>query len=294
MEKKDILVFKKLIDYYYHSTVCYGDVIFILKNVVNDIILSVDKSNKIYPNSILHLDQDIIDLPLNEYFRYYGNDYIYGHQIFCSQFSTIDIKNFYFSQDEKDNGKQTVIFTTKGNVIYELDDGNDTLECNFLPIQAFVIDELTRRNIEKEEFFSIIISFGIAETNIDKLLNSLDSLIIYKKEYYRLVNKLPFYNKFDYTKLYFKEFEDYLNKIVEKEYCITVDNYISTNILSILKKETNMTLDYHSIESKILNCRFRKDITPDIIKKNIQKMVSKDYITYDNNILIYICYTVPP
>lgn len=257
------------------------------KTIIDNIITIIEDKNTsdhinmlINPYKVFHFTKGIWDYPLNnEYFRISN----YNLRVFKEELNAINM----FTE----NNKSQIVFGTKGKIIIELDDGNKKCLCEFIPVQAIIINYLlSDENINEETLDNILKTLNINYK--EYIINSLSDLIkiniVDGKNVYELVEELPYSGKMNFANKYFITTVD-TDKIVEKELAHTTYELCASNIIHYIKQNENKELNDIFEYTKNEISRF-KVINMEEFKKYIEILETKDYIECNDNKYKYLVY----
>lgn len=251
----------------------------IIKMMLDDIKQSKKISNIIKPNNLYHFTMGIWDFPMdNNYFSVEdGNKY---QMIpFREEINVINVLN---ENCKKDN----LLFSTKGKITMELSDENHKLTCDFLPIQAFVIQYLLNKNkITNKNLQKLCIEANVK--NYLQVIKTLSDLVVKRKYTYYLIKKLPKYNYKNYAELYFSENAKIIENKINDEITMSLKEILESNIISIVKKQENNTIEKNNLV-KLLNDHIKViNFTNNDINNCIDNLVKRDYLIKTENIITY-------
>ncbi|ADO67330.1 hypothetical protein crov297 [Cafeteria roenbergensis virus] len=259
------------------------DYLNIISSMLEDIIQTKQINMLILPHQAFHFSRGLWDFPMdkNYFSEKHFNTLPFGEELNALFINQNDIR------------KELIVFSTKGSVILELQDQNGTLIGTFLPIQAMIIKVLLEEdNVSVKVINNICTKTGIEQTQKTKIFNTLADLIVINntEQTISLKETLPYYNKKNFAELFFIETTLVENKITY-DIILSFNEYIKSNVCSILKQQPNMTMSIIELE-QILKKSIKKYHTFDHneFTKIINSMIKYDYIYKENDYLIYIIY----
>ena len=251
-------------------------------NMIGNLIIDkkkcIDINQIISPHKVYHFSRGIWDYPMD-------NDYlIINNTNFNDSFKEeIDALKLSFNENNKD----IVLFMTKGSFEIELQDNIGKLNSIFLPIQAFIIKKLINGKIHKDKLTEYIKILGV--DNYSKVIETINDLIDYTNNEYSLKEKLPYYGEKNFANLYFIETQKIINKKIKDDIVFDLNDFLSTTIISILKKETNKLLEKNKLLNRLNELGLR-DFTVVDFENIIKILEEKDYIIVHDDIISYQVY----
>lgn len=252
----------------------------IIKSMIKNKMESDIISQIIFPHRVYHFTPGVWDFS-------FKNDYmIYNSNEICCFKEELNAITPYLSSNQ-----EMIVFMTKGKMLIELSDGTNKIECEFLPIQGFVIQKmLDVKEINKYDMISLINSLGIK--NYSKVIETLSDLIELKDDNYNFKSSLPNISFINFAERYFTEIYKSIEERIKYECSLSIEEILSSNICSITKKKEDYSIEknelFKVLKDKISVINFNDSDIENVI--NI--MIKNDYIIYnkENGMYIYQVY----
>ena len=256
----------------------------IINNILEDKKISENINNLITPHKIYHFSKGVWDFPMD------NNNFT--NKIFNMIPFKDELNLLYsnFTEIEKDDKKEFIVFSTKGKVLFELSDNINTLLCTFLPIQAMIIKYLIDYNtMSIEAAIKLCKNTGI---NIyKKVFDTILDIINIDDNNITLKEKLPYYGEKNFADLYFIETKQIMTEKINKEIKLSFHECAESNICSLLKEEKENTLTIDLLKSKLYD-KIKNYHTFNLtdFEQVLKNMIKKDYISINNNYITYNIY----
>lgn len=262
----------------------------IIKSILADIKISSKFSELSNPNKIFMFSRGVWDFPMDYDYKSIG--LVSDHKKYLEfvehpfREEIVGLATITFQGDDKD----IILFQTKGSIKMELNDGKKILNCEFLPIQAYIIKMLLEKNtISENDLKEFISKNGI--NSVDKVIDTLKDLIKKDKSEYYLKKNLPYEGTKNYAELYFIETQEIILDKIEEEIKLSLEEVLSSNICSILKKENNYTLEKTILFDRLKEIKYIKhDFNFDDFNNILSKMFKKDYLVIIGEFISYQVY----
>lgn len=254
----------------------------IINSIIKDKIQSDQINILINPHKVYHFSRGIWDFPMN-------NNY-FSDSVFNNLPLKEELNALYINLDSL--RKELIVFSTKGQVIYEFNDDNDKLIGKFLPVQAMLIKQLLDKQvITIEQAEQLCLNSGVK--NFTKVFETLSDLINISSENISLKEKLPYYGEKNFSELFFTETKKIMEKKIKVELILSLKECMESNICSILKKEENKTLTLNKLEIQLKE-KINKyhSFTSTEFNQIIENMIERDYLvkSKDSKSVIWIVY----
>lgn len=250
----------------------------IINIMIENKINSNDMNLLIQPHEIFHFTPGVWDFPLK-------NDFIIINDCvpcFKEELNALFLPTISYN-------KEMIVFMTKGKMLFELNDSKKKLDCEFLPIQGFVVQELlNKKNITYEEMISFIQILGIK--NYQKVLQTLQDIIQLKNNIYTFKSELPDKKFINFAERYFTEIYEIIEKEIKIQCNLSLLEILSSNICSITKKSDDCTIEIDKLFD-ILNKNVKViKFTKLDFEKVLCDLEKKDYIIKNDEMITYQIY----